>query len=277
VTDGPLLPEASRHYATGYEATRLLGSAHGELERVRTQEIIARLLPATPARVLDIGGAAGAYSLWLLDLGYEVRLIDALPLHAELAAKAFNDHPNRRLASARVGDARQLEESDATADVVLVMGPLYHLTAPADRLAALREAHRVLKPGGILFAAFISRFASLLDGLARNLVDDPVFGDILESDLETGQHRNPGEHPDYFTTAFFHKPQEAEQEIVEAGLAFDSLFAVEGPAWILPNLAERMSDPSRRAQLLELLRNAEREPSLIGMSAHLLGVARKAC
>jgi SAM-dependent methyltransferase len=276
VTDGPLSQEATRHYATGYEATRLFGSAHGELERVRTQEIVARFLSPAPARVLDIGGAAGAYSLWLLDRGYEVRLIDALPLHAELAAKEFSEHANRRLASARVGDARRLEEPDATADVVLLMGPLYHLIEQADRLKALREAHRVLKPGGILFAAFISRFASLLDGLARNLVEDPAFGEILASDLETGQHRNPGDHADYFTTAFFHTPREAEQEIVEAGFAFESLFAVEGPAWILPNLNERMSDVARRAQLLDLLRAVEKEPSLLGVSAHLLGVARRA-
>ncbi len=83
MTDEAGLPaEAARHYASGYEATRLFGSAQGELERIRTQEIMARHLPKIPARVLDVGGAAGAYSLWLLDRGYEVRLLDALPLHA---------------------------------------------------------------------------------------------------------------------------------------------------------------------------------------------------
>src|SRR5580704_8062089 len=107
---GFLNPEATRHYASGYEATRLFGSAHGELERVRSQEIIARHLPPRPARVIDVGGAGGVYSLWLLDQGYEVRLVDAMPLHVEFAEQTLSEHPNRALASARLGDARRLDE-----------------------------------------------------------------------------------------------------------------------------------------------------------------------
>jgi SAM-dependent methyltransferase len=271
---GWLSPEAAGHYGSGYEVTRLSASAQGELERVRSQEIIARYLPRAPARVLDVGGAAGAYSLWLLDQGFEVRLMDALPMHAELAAKSFEGHPNRKLASGRVGDARKLDEADRSADAVLLMGPLYHLTAREDRLQALREARRVVRPGGVVFAATISRFASLLDGLARNLVDDPAFYEILAADLVSGQHRNPNNHPDYFTTAFFHRPDEIAEEIVEAGLTLDALLAVEGPAWLLPNLAERLRDSARGAQLLTLLRRVEGETSLMGASAHLLAVAR---
>jgi SAM-dependent methyltransferase len=275
VESGFLGPEAAQHYASGYEATRLFGSAQGELERIRSQEIIGRHLPPPPARVLDIGGAGGVYSLWLLDQGYEVRLIDAMPLHVELAERTLSEHSNRRHASARVGDARQLDESDGSAQVVLLMGPLYHLTERADRIRALSESHRVLEVGGILFATGISRFAPLLDGLCRNLVDDPVFQRILKSDLETGQHRNPTNHPDYFTTAFFHRPDELADEIRDAGLSVESVIAVEGPAWLLPNLAERLHDPAKKAQMVELLRAVEVDPSLIGISAHFLAVARK--
>jgi ubiquinone/menaquinone biosynthesis C-methylase UbiE len=275
MTVGHGLPtEATRHYASGYEANRLSGSAQGELERIRTQEVIARFLPRPPARIIDVGGAAGVYSLWLLDQGYDVHLIDALPLHVELSTQAFNQHTHRSRASACVGDARQLDQPESSADVVLLLGPLYHLTERDDRLQALHEAYRVLRPGGALFAAGISRFASLLDGLARNLVDDSAFHAILQEDLETGQHRNPQHHPDYFTTAFFHHPDELVEEVAEVGFVLDSLLPVEGPAWLLPNLAERLGDPGKRTQLLALLRAVEEEPSLIGVSAHLLAVAR---
>ncbi len=272
---GFLNPEATRHYASGYEATRLFGSVHGELERVRSQEIIGRHLPPRPARVIDVGGGGGVYSLWLLDQGYEVRLVDAMPLHVEFAERTLSEHPNRAFASARLGDARRLDEPDRSAQAILLMGPLYHLTEADDRLQALREARRVLCPGGVVFAAVVSRFASLLDGLARNLVDDPIFQTILEADLRTGQHRNPTNHPDYFTTTFFHRPDEIAAEVAQAGLRIEDLVAVEGPAWLLPNLSERMQDASEREQLLGLVRTVEREPSLMGMSAHLLAVARK--
>jgi SAM-dependent methyltransferase len=275
VESGFLGPEAAQHYASGYEATRLFGSAQGELERIRSQEIIGRHLPPPPVRVLDIGGAGGVYSLWLLDQGYEVRLIDAMPLHVELAERTLSEHSNRRLASARVGDARHLDESDCSAQVVLLMGPLYHLTEREDRIRALSESHRVLEEGGMLFATGISRFAPLLDGFCRNLVDDPVFQRILKLDLETGQHRNPTNHPDYFTTAFFHRPEELADEIRDAGFSVESVIAVEGPAWLLPKLAERLHDPAKKAQMVELLRAVEVDPSLIGMSAHFLAVARK--
>ena len=49
---GFLQPEAAQHYSSGYEATRLFGSPQGELERIRSQEIIGRYLPRAPARVI---------------------------------------------------------------------------------------------------------------------------------------------------------------------------------------------------------------------------------
>jgi len=272
---GFLSSDAAGHYASGYEATRLFGSAQGELERVRSQEIIARHLPPAPARILDVGGAGGVYSLWLLDRGYEVGLIDALALHVEMAHRAFDKHPRKRFAAAAVGDARELHEPDASVHGVLLMGPLYHLVERADRVQALREANRVLCSGGVVFAAVISRYASLLDGLSRNLVDDPAFWPILAGDLATGRHENPNNHPEYFTTAFFHRPDELSEEIREAGFSLEVLAGVEGPAWLLPNLAERLSDAAKRDQLLGLLRQVECEPALVGVSAHLLAVGRK--
>jgi hypothetical protein len=128
----------------------------------------------------------------------------------------------------------------------------------------------------MLFATAISRYASLLDGLTRNLIDDPVFCEILKADLETGRHSNPTNHPDYFTTAFFHRPDELAAEVREAGFSLESLVAVEGPVWLLPNLADRMNEPGKRGQLFALLRSAECDPSLIGVSAHFLAIGRKA-
>jgi ubiquinone/menaquinone biosynthesis C-methylase UbiE len=244
------------------------------LEALRTRELIERHAPAAPATVLDIGGAAGAYALWLAEAGYTVHLLDPVPRLVAEAQRRSATHP-RPLASCRVGDARTTKFPDASADMVLLLGPLYHLTAAQDRARALDEAARVLKPGGRLFAAAISRWASALDGLARDLFQDPQFAAIVEQDVCDGQHRNPTGRLDYFTTAYFHRPEDLRAEVLAAGLLIDGLYGVEGPGWMLPDIAVRLADPRRRDDLLRVARTLESEPSLLGISAHLLGVARK--
>ena len=174
-----------------------------------------------------------------------------------------------------VADARLLPQADGTAAAVLVLGPLYHLTVASDRVTALREAFRVLASGGIIVAASISRCASALDGLARKLTLDPRFVEIRNRDLADGQHRNATERADYFTTAYFHRPEDLRAEMAEAGFTGAGVLGVEGPAWMLPDFDERWDDAALRADLLDVARRLEAEPSIIGASAHLLGIGRK--
>lgn len=266
--------EVLGYYALGLERGRL-DEDYFPLERARTREIVRRHLPRPPAVVLDVGGGTGPYALWLAEAGYEVHLVDPVPLHVEQAQAASGERASGRLARARTGDARSLPFADASADAVLMLGPLYHLTERDDRLRALDEARRVLRPGGFVFVAAISRFASLIDGLRGALFDDPAFAPVVERDLADGQHRNDTGDPRYFTTAFFHHPAELAEEVSAAGLALLDVLALEGPGAYLPDFAGRWADPVARERLLEFLRRVEAEPSLLGVSPHLLAVARR--
>jgi len=127
----------------------------------------------------------------------------------------------------------------------------------------------------LLFAAAISRWASALDGLARDLFQDAAFAAIVEEDLRTGQHRNPTGRLDYFTTAYFHRPEDFQAEVSGSGLLVEGLFGIEGPGWMLPDVDARLNDPARRADLLRVARLFESDPAALAMSAHLLLVARK--
>jgi SAM-dependent methyltransferase len=266
--------EVLGYYARGGESERL-EQDYFPLERARTQELLRRHLPSSPGVVLDVGGAAGAYAFWLAEAGYEVHLVDPVPLHVRQAEEASSARAAGRLASARVGDARRLDFADGSADAVLMLGPLYHLTARADRLAALREARRVLKAGGLVVAAAISRFASLLDGLRGPVFEHDAFAAIVERDLRDGQHRNDTGVPEFFTTAFFHRPGELEAEVRDAGFDLAAVFAVEGPGALVPGFAERWAGDRARERLLDLVRRVEREPELLGASPHLLAVGRR--
>jgi ubiquinone/menaquinone biosynthesis C-methylase UbiE len=266
--------EIEAYYALGEEEKRLEGSGF-PLERVRTQLIVRRVLPPPPATILDVGGAAGVYAIWLAELGYTVHLIDPVALHIDQARRAAGTRGSPPLASLRVGDARALEFADGSADAVLLLGPLYHLTERADRVAALREARRVTSAGGVVVAAAISRFASLMDGLMRGLLADPEFERIVDADLRDGQHRNPTTKSEYFTTAFFHTPDQLRAEIADGGWRLEALLAVEGPAAYasIPRPSRRQEPPSLERSLA-VIERIEAEPSLLGASPHWLAVGR---
>ena len=262
-------------YYERYDERGRLGRGSGALEFARMQDLIGRFLAPPPGVVLDVGGGPGRYACWLAGKGYQVHLLDAVPRLVEQARAASAAQPDCPLAGATVGDARSLAHGPDSADAVLLMGPLYHLPEREQRLAALREAHRVLKPGGILVAKAINRMASLLDGICRGFIDDPAFVDIVRRDLEEGRHRGLPGTTRYFTTAFFHRPEELAGEIRESGFHQKGLFTVQGPAQFAPDLDTRMADPARRAQLLDLIRQVEQEDTLLGVASHIACIAEK--
>ena len=264
--------EVLDYYDRFAEESRL-ASGPFKLEFERTKEILLRCLPPAPARVIDVGGAAGTYSAWLAELGYDVHLIDATP---RLIAKARerNATLTRPIASISVGDARSLAEPDKSAAAVMIMGPLYHLPSSSDRLTALREPHRVLASSGMVVAAGISRYASALDGLSRKVLE-PAFLRIRDQDLIDGQHRNPTDTLNFFTTAYFHRPEDLRAELEEAGFSAVEVMGVEGVAWMFADFESRWADEALRHDILTIARALEAEPSIVGASAHLLATGRK--
>ena len=258
------------HYESSLEEDRL-SAGLAELELVRTQEILRRHLPAPPARVLDVGGGTGVHADWLLADGYRVHLLDVTPRHVD---QAMGGLAGRGL-TAEVADARRLPFPDDSFDVVLVLGPLYHLHEHTDRVLVLGEARRVVRPRGLVAVAAISRFASLFDGLVREFLFDREFREIVRRDLADGRHTNPQNRPHWFTTAFFHRPEQLAEEIGSVDLSVVDLVGVEGLAGWLRHLEHRWTDEADRDVILSAARLVEAEPTVLGLSAHLLALARK--
>lgn len=261
-------PEITAYYDEGGEVRRLAVGA-GRLEFLRTWDVLTRELPPPPGTVLDVGGATGVYAGPLAAAGYDVHLVDPVVSQVDIAA-------TRPGVTATVGDALALEHGDATVDVVLLLGPLYHLTDRSERMMAWREAARVVRPGGLVVAATISRFASMVDGFVRNLYDRPGYHEIIVGEVSTGEHRNPYDTPGWFTTAYFAHPDEPGAEAAEAGLISVRTLSVEGPLWMMPgSLDHALADETLTQRMLEMLRLVEYDPSLLGAGSHLLTLARR--
>lgn len=238
------------------------------MELLRTQDILTRCLPAG-GRVIDVGGGPGTYATWLRDRGYDVEVIDPVPLHVEQARAAG--------VSARLGDARELPFGDREVDAVLLLGPLYHLPDRAARVQSLAECRRVLRPGGVVAAAAITRWAMLIDAVVRDWLADPEVAETVRRALGSGAHANVPGRRAFFTTSYFHTPDELAAEAVEAGLASVRLYAVESflAAMGDAELDCWLGDESRRERTLAALRHVEREPSMMGASGHLLALGTR--
>lgn len=273
-SSSPTQKEIADHYDSGYEEQRMSIDV-GKLDCERSKELLTRFLPPAPAKIIDVGGGPGGHACWLAKQGYEVHLIDVVPLHVEQAKKASEAQPDASLASVEVGDACSLNWKNEQVDACLFFGPLYHLSDKIDRIKALQEAFRVLKQNGTFMAVGISRFASALDGIRSRFLEDPRFMEIVKRDLKDGQHRNPTEKPEYFMKTFFHHPDELKSELEEVGFNQVAVYGVEGPGWMAQNFDEWWKNEKQKERLLYLAQTLETEPSLLGISAHLMAVGKK--
>jgi SAM-dependent methyltransferase len=232
-----LEPHVLAYYEQGEEDGRLRDGVN-RLEFWRTQDVLRRALPPAPTRVLDVGGGSGVHAEWLVAEGHEVEVIDPVPLHVEQAGRLPG-------VTARPGDARDLPYGDGSYDVVLMLGPLYHLPERADRVQALAEARRVARPGGLVAAATISRYAGLHDGLRTARYFERGVRALKDEVLATG-HLRPTGDADLFTDAYFHDPDEIPAEFAEAGLADAVRYGLEGTAWLMVDTDAHLDDPERR-------------------------------
>jgi ubiquinone/menaquinone biosynthesis C-methylase UbiE len=248
-----------RHYSTDDEQGRLIRTPHGRLEFLRTQELLRRALPPA-TNILDVGGGTGVHAEWLAADGHPVHLIDLVPAHVEAA---------RRLpgVSAAVGDARTLPVEDGSVDAVLLLGPLYHLVDVRDRARALAEARRVLRPGGLLAAAGISRYLSVLEKGANGTLDEDLLPSVAEV-IASGRYDGHAG----FTTTHWHTAAELGAELSDAGFAEVTVYGIEGPAWPALDTAGVLEFSARLPAALRCARLVETDPLLVNASAHLLAV-----
>ncbi len=262
------------YYARDGERDRL-GTGVGRVEFLRTTEVVARTLPPPPAVVADVGGGPGRYTAWLLDRGYDVIHRDIVPDHVDQIRARYptGSKLGDRL-DAAVGDARQLDVDDDSVDAVLLLGPLYHLIEAADRRQALTEARRVVRPGGSIHAAAISRWATRLDGVLIGRIDDPHPQVLTLIDEVEATGVLPPVFEGSFT-AYLHTPAQLRDELLAAGLVVEQVVSVESVAFALSDLDARLDDPDERRRLLDALRAVESVPDLLGVGPHLLAATRR--
>jgi ubiquinone/menaquinone biosynthesis C-methylase UbiE len=259
------------------EWNRLDQPHDGRIEFAVHKAWIGRYLPPAPARVLDLGGGPGRYSIWLAQQGYRVTLADLSP---ELLALA------REKAAAHGVDVEEFIEAnatdlahfpDASFDATLCMGPMYHLILEDDRRRVVSELRRVLKPGGMVFTTFLNRMQTLRVAVQQDIpFFTPYTADMIKKYHHTGVLDWQG-IPGTFNLAYLFFPEEIAPFMEAEDFRTVELVASQSHAAHLQKdmalFAERQPELYNWA-LAEFIEQAN-EPSIIGSGFHILYIGRK--
>ncbi|MCB8969134.1 MAG: methyltransferase domain-containing protein [Ardenticatenaceae bacterium] len=242
------------------------------MEFAVTQRALTAYLPAPPAAVADIGGGPGRYAIALAEAGYQVTLLDLSRQNLVLAQEKVAAE-GVSLAGMICGNALHLPLAAAQYDAVLLFGPLYHLLHVEERETAVSQAYTILKPGGLLFASFITRFAPFRDMAAKGyptwLLDHAPRAAHL---LETGQ--NPAMPGNDFPNSYFAHPDEIRPLLESQGLTTLALIGCEG---VLAGHEQHINELQGDLweQWVDLNYRFGHEPTLYGAADHLLYIGRK--
>ena len=272
------------YYDAGREFNRLR-TGIGRIEFERTKEILLATLPPAPAVIFDIGGAYGEYSWWLASLGYEVHLFDLSRTNIEMSDLLSSEYPGCSLEAAEVCDARSVPREDNSADAILLMGPLYHITDHAERARTVSESYRLLKPGGKLYAAALTPFSCLLHNITvyspfeeggHRWLEDENFINMIERELDDGCHVNP-DNTVYsgIASAHFHSAAELRKELAEGGFKDTRVHGIMGGAWLVHDLDAVWENETTREALMNTVRLLDEHEEIIGLSGHMLAVSEK--
>lgn len=250
------------------EQTRL---ERHQLEYELTWRYLDRYLPAH-GTILEIGAAAGQYTLELARRGYKVTAVDLSSALVERCRKNLADAGLESRARVVLADARDLSAvTEREFDAVLLMGPLYHLVVEEDRKTALRQAHARLRAGELLFSAFISRFGVFGD-LMRNVPD--LIEDQAEIRSLLTRGRSPNDYPDGAFHGYFATIPEIAPLHEAIGFETITLAGVE-PAVSADDESYNRLQGKQRQLWLDLLYEIGAESSIAGASRHLLYIGRK--
>lgn len=260
-------PEINNFYTSSSEASRLT-TGLGPLEFERNKDLISRYLPLCKCTVADIGGGPGHYADWLAGLGHRVILADPVLKHIQQAEK--RSKKSKFPFQCLIAEARALPLEDHCADVVILHGPLYHLQDQSDRLAALKEAQRILRIGGVVLGFAITHAASTLAAFQNGMIYEDGIFPMCREELMSGIHHPPLTYPGMLAPAFFYRPSALVREFEMAGFTPLEVLAVEGMVWLDKKYFESWSSPFKKQRMLELLKITETDPELLGLSPHIM-------
>ncbi len=245
---------------------------HARLEERVLRRCLGRYLPPPPATVIDVGGGSGRQAFPLAAAGFDVLLCDVTPVLLDEARKRNERQEARaQLRQIVAADARRLPWGDGHGDAAIMLGPMYGLRNAADRLVALGELGRVLRPGSPVFLQYFQRVA----GLRYVLESAPAKAGLFDwrEFLRTGLTDEP-RLPELLRNHYFATADTVAAELAAVGLELLELRGMEGPAPSIGQAKLARADPTVVEQWTDIAEAVCGRVENLSTSTHLLAVAR---
>ncbi|MGD8191688.1 class I SAM-dependent methyltransferase [Brevibacillus ginsengisoli] len=223
--------------------------------------------------VLELGAGTGIYSIYYAEKGNKVVATDITPKHVELIQEKVVKRNGVPLdLEAKIANATNLGEFESEAfDVVLCLGPLYHLINETDRVKCIQESLRVLKRGGLLVVAYINKHYILHSVMLNN--KKYLTNKFIDKMLRTGVIRD-GEEECFWTDAFFTTPEEMISLLENFEVEIIDHLASDG---FSPFLGKYLNtfETDEVDTWVHYIENSCREKSILGISNHALLICQK--
>lgn len=257
------------NYENYKEENRLTTNNARKIEFITTTRIMDELIPIN-SKILDCAAGTGVYAFELAEKGHEVMATDITPRHIEVINNTLKDKTYKM--NTAVLDATDMSMfEDESFDVVLNMGPFYHLLTDEQRERCMSESLRVLKKGGLIFTAYIPRFY-VFQYVAMS---DNRYLDLrlAKQIVETGVLRHDDEKC-FWTDTYYATKQEMEQMYRENGIEIIDHFAQDGTTPLLANKVDNWDEEQFKIWC-DYHYSVCREESILGASNHVIIVGRK--
>ena len=245
-----------------------------KIEFVSTLRLIDKYFPKQ-GHICDIGGGPGRYTIELIRRGYAVTLFDLSEEQIRLAGKQL-DALGLVAKQLIVGDSRDMSAlASESFDAALLMGPMYHIVEPPERMGVLRELARILKPHGTAIVAYLNAWGIMRTGIV-DFAD--WYRDISTLRSMLNEHTFTGQSLPNFTDCYWSTPVAALDEVKKAGLEVISYAGVEGFAGGMRPLLERLAadNPEAYANVVQVAAETCELAQYRDSTDHLHIVVRKA-
>ena len=283
--------KVKNYYKQFDEKNRLKNDNSGKLEFLMTMRILEKNLPlvqvsqgdggidgvesADGVSILDLGGGAGVYSFPLAKKGYKVWLADLSETLLAQANKQKEEDNVHNLISCNQVNATNLScYEDQSFDIVLLFGPLYHLTEKAEREKCISEVGRVLKKGGKVFASFIPHLSGSI-ALVQRFCWSPEQVDIntLDECFASGKFKNLSDKG--FQEGYYPASDEIENLFSANGFKKELLRSIRGFGYEKEDVIYKFKTKNVFETLLDLIDSTAEEKSIIEMCGHAMYVGVK--